>query len=85
MKKILLTLALVVYISPINYTDWKEQGNLFYGGFEGFLNFFNSISVERQEEIVEKGVYDDSIFEGDELIEWRDSNDLDQDWTYIVK
>jgi len=91
MKKLTTTLSaililLVVYTSPISYQDWKEKGNYFWGGFEGFVNYYSSQTEERKAEIKEKGYYDVNVFNGTEdILEWKENNDLDQDWTYVVE
>lgn len=63
MRKILTTItglafALVIFASPISYRDWKNDGNTFADGFEGFVSYFSWLTPENQARYIEQGEFD---------------------------
>jgi len=53
-----LALALVIFSAPLGYQEWKDDGNSFAGGFEGFVSYFSWLTPENQAKYIEQGEFD---------------------------
>ena len=82
-----MSLALIIYTSPIGYTEWKADGNVFWGGFHGFCSYFSSLTTDEQSTFIDNEKFsNDGALNSSPIREWKNSNDeMDEDdWKYRV-
>lgn len=53
-----LAFSLAIFVSPVSYEDWRDGGNSFRGGFEGFCHYFSSLNEEQMQSYIAKKEYD---------------------------
>ena len=75
----------VIYSAPIDYPEWKEAGNIFWGGYEGMINYFSSLSEEDRTLFISNGKYsNDGFLKADSLKIWRETANLTVEYMYRV-
>lgn len=93
MKKFLIVLLFTVLISPVSYQTWKSNGNYFWGGFEGFANYYTWLTPEHREiyksegEFKGFGSFGNKKEDAQSVKQWRKENGIDgsRGFKYIVE
>jgi hypothetical protein len=76
--------AKVTYEAPYSYSEWKEAGNCFWGGFRGQLSYLAWLTPENREIYISNGMSGVAKFENQPISDWFGNTDFDEDWNYIV-